>query len=181
MIWESVSLRILSEKEWRVFIFMIEPEGVDGYDRNGEVEFALNVFDEMPKRDKFSSTEIFDGMVDTDKNFVTWNVTINGYMKSGKIELASGLFERMPARSLIMLCPCDTPEGEYCGLVKNLALMTHVTADEEEAPLISLLAIKAPDHHRTCSGSAVSVVVTAATKLPHLITRSKVKKFQKPL
>lgn len=45
--------------------------------------------------------EIFDGMVDTDKNFVTWNVTINGYMKSGKIELASGLFERMPARSLI--------------------------------------------------------------------------------
>ncbi|KAK7314087.1 hypothetical protein VNO77_39297 [Canavalia gladiata] len=37
-----------------------------------------------------------------------------------------------------MLCPCDTPEGESCGLVKNLALMTHVTTDEEEAPLISL-------------------------------------------
>ncbi|KAF1899808.1 hypothetical protein Lal_00019940 [Lupinus albus] len=37
-----------------------------------------------------------------------------------------------------MLCPCDTPEGEACGLVKNLALMTHVTIDEEEAPLISL-------------------------------------------
>ncbi|XP_058743797.1 DNA-directed RNA polymerase III subunit 2-like [Vicia villosa] len=37
-----------------------------------------------------------------------------------------------------MLCPCDTPEGEACGLVKNLALMTHVTTDEEEAPLISL-------------------------------------------
>ncbi|KAH9686454.1 DNA-directed RNA polymerase III subunit 2 [Citrus sinensis] len=31
-----------------------------------------------------------------------------------------------------MLCPCDTPEGEACGLVKNLALMTHVTTDEEE-------------------------------------------------
>jgi DNA-directed RNA polymerase III subunit RPC2 len=26
-----------------------------------------------------------------------------------------------------MLCPADTPEGESCGLVKNLALMTHVT------------------------------------------------------
>ncbi|KAG6746546.1 hypothetical protein POTOM_048897 [Populus tomentosa] len=39
-----------------------------------------------------------------------------------------------------MLCPCDTPEGEACGLVKNLALMTHVTTDEEESPLISLLA-----------------------------------------
>ncbi|KAL9241333.1 hypothetical protein vseg_015456 [Gypsophila vaccaria] len=37
-----------------------------------------------------------------------------------------------------MLCPCDTPEGESCGLVKNLALMTHVTTDEEESPLISL-------------------------------------------
>ncbi|KAK3000313.1 hypothetical protein RJ639_020678 [Escallonia herrerae] len=37
-----------------------------------------------------------------------------------------------------MLCPCDTPEGESCGLVKNLALMTHVTTDEEEGPIISL-------------------------------------------
>ncbi|XP_057526773.1 DNA-directed RNA polymerase III subunit 2-like isoform X1 [Amaranthus tricolor] len=37
-----------------------------------------------------------------------------------------------------MLCPCDTPEGESCGLVKNLALMAHVTTDEEEGPLISL-------------------------------------------
>ncbi|MCL7031545.1 hypothetical protein MKW94_028681 [Papaver nudicaule] len=39
-----------------------------------------------------------------------------------------------------MLCPCDTPEGEACGLVKNLALMTHVTTDQEEglSPLISL-------------------------------------------
>lgn len=37
-----------------------------------------------------------------------------------------------------MLCPCDTPEGESCGLVKNLALMAHVTTDEEEGPLVSL-------------------------------------------
>ncbi|KAL6575921.1 DNA-directed RNA polymerase III subunit 2 [Orobanche hederae] len=37
-----------------------------------------------------------------------------------------------------MLCPCDTPEGESCGLVKNLALMTHVTTDEDEGPLMSL-------------------------------------------
>lgn len=39
-----------------------------------------------------------------------------------------------------MLCPCDTPEGESCGLVKNLALMTHVTTDEEEGPLVSLVS-----------------------------------------
>lgn len=30
-----------------------------------------------------------------------------------------------------MMCPADTPEGEACGLVKNLALLAHVTHDEE--------------------------------------------------
>ncbi|KAL5520388.1 RPC2 [Sanghuangporus baumii] len=38
-----------------------------------------------------------------------------------------------------MLCPSDTPEGEACGLVKNLALMTHITTDVEEEPLIRLV------------------------------------------
>ncbi len=37
-----------------------------------------------------------------------------------------------------MLCPSDTPEGEACGLVKNLALMTHITTDVEEQPIIKL-------------------------------------------
>ncbi|XP_042432808.1 DNA-directed RNA polymerase III subunit 2-like [Zingiber officinale] len=37
-----------------------------------------------------------------------------------------------------MFCPCDTPEGEGCGLTKNLALLTHITTDEENGPLISL-------------------------------------------
>jgi hypothetical protein len=31
-----------------------------------------------------------------------------------------------------MMCPADTPEGEACGLVKNLALLAHVTNDEED-------------------------------------------------
>jgi len=34
-----------------------------------------------------------------------------------------------------MLCPSDTPEGEACGLVKNLALSAHVTTDDDEAPI----------------------------------------------
>lgn len=34
-----------------------------------------------------------------------------------------------------MLCTSDTPEGEACGLVKNLALMTHITTDDEEGPV----------------------------------------------
>ncbi|KAK1888187.1 DNA-directed RNA polymerase III subunit RPC2 [Dissostichus eleginoides] len=37
-----------------------------------------------------------------------------------------------------MLCPSDTPEGEACGLVKNLALMTHITTDMEDGPIIKL-------------------------------------------
>ena len=34
-----------------------------------------------------------------------------------------------------MLCPVNTPEGEACGLVKNLALTVHTTADEEPFPI----------------------------------------------
>ena len=34
-----------------------------------------------------------------------------------------------------MLCPSDTPEGEACGLVKNLALMTHITTRNDEEPV----------------------------------------------
>ena len=37
-----------------------------------------------------------------------------------------------------MLCPSDTPEGESCGLVKNLALTTHVTTDTPEQPILKL-------------------------------------------
>jgi DNA-directed RNA polymerase III subunit RPC2 len=38
-----------------------------------------------------------------------------------------------------MLCPSDTPEGEACGLVKNLALMTHITIDSDESKLLKLV------------------------------------------
>lgn len=31
-----------------------------------------------------------------------------------------------------MLCPSDTPEGEGCGLVKNFALMTHITTGSND-------------------------------------------------
>ncbi|XP_039299777.1 DNA-directed RNA polymerase III subunit RPC2 [Nilaparvata lugens] len=37
-----------------------------------------------------------------------------------------------------MLCPSDTPEGEACGLVKNLALMTHITTEMEEEPIAQI-------------------------------------------
>lgn len=38
-----------------------------------------------------------------------------------------------------MLCPSDTPEGEQCGLVKNLALMTHITTSDPEEPIRELV------------------------------------------
>lgn len=34
-----------------------------------------------------------------------------------------------------MLCPVDTPEGEQCGLVKHMSLLTHVTTGDDGAPL----------------------------------------------
>jgi len=37
-----------------------------------------------------------------------------------------------------MLCPADTPEGEACGLVKNLALLAHITTDEDTEPIARL-------------------------------------------
>lgn len=38
-----------------------------------------------------------------------------------------------------MLCPADTPEGEACGLVKNLALLAHITTDEADTTGIERL------------------------------------------
>ncbi|KAG7361394.1 DNA-directed RNA polymerase subunit B [Nitzschia inconspicua] len=37
-----------------------------------------------------------------------------------------------------MLCPADTPEGEACGLVKNLALLAHITTDDDTQPIARL-------------------------------------------
>jgi DNA-directed RNA polymerase III subunit RPC2 len=55
-----------------------------------------------------------------------------------------------------MLCPSDTPEGEACGLVKNLALMTHITTDTEERQLIRLaFNLGVEDVHAFC-GSEIS-------------------------
>ncbi|KAI8943454.1 DNA-directed RNA polymerase III subunit [Plenodomus lindquistii] len=38
-----------------------------------------------------------------------------------------------------MLCTSDTPEGEACGLVKNLALMTHITTEDDEDPVRKII------------------------------------------
>lgn len=55
-----------------------------------------------------------------------------------------------------MVCPSDTPEGEGCGLIKNLALTCTITLDE---PREAILKLKALAH---CLGMEDVVL------LPHL-------------
>ncbi len=55
-----------------------------------------------------------------------------------------------------MLCPSDTPEGESCGLVKNLALMTHITTETEEEPIIRLAFNVGVEDVRLLSGEELS-------------------------
>jgi len=38
-----------------------------------------------------------------------------------------------------MLCPSDTPEGEQCGLTKNIAMMTHITVEVSEKRLKNII------------------------------------------
>ncbi|OLL24453.1 DNA-directed RNA polymerase III subunit RPC2 [Neolecta irregularis DAH-3] len=57
----------------------------------------------------------------------------------GMMTRISSQFEKTRKPSQFgMLCPSDTPEGEACGLVKNLALMTHITTDDDEEPITRL-------------------------------------------
>jgi DNA-directed RNA polymerase III subunit RPC2 len=51
-----------------------------------------------------------------------------------------------------MLCPSDTPEGEACGLVKNLALMTHITTNDDEGPVWKLVFMLGAEDIQTVSG-----------------------------
>ena len=38
-----------------------------------------------------------------------------------------------------MICPAETPEGQACGLVKNLALMTHISVGSPSRPVLEFL------------------------------------------
>uniref|UniRef100_A0A336KW81 DNA-directed RNA polymerase subunit beta n=1 Tax=Culicoides sonorensis TaxID=179676 RepID=A0A336KW81_CULSO len=55
-----------------------------------------------------------------------------------------------------MLCPSDTPEGEACGLVKNLALMTHITTEVEEGPVIRLAFNAGVEDIRVIGGQTIN-------------------------
>ncbi len=38
-----------------------------------------------------------------------------------------------------MICPAETPEGQACGLVKNLALMAYISVGSASAPILEFL------------------------------------------
>ncbi|KAG8713863.1 DNA-directed RNA polymerase III core subunit ret1 [Ceratobasidium sp. 423] len=54
-----------------------------------------------------------------------------------------------------MLCTSDTPEGEACGLVKNLALMTHITTDVEEEPIKKIVYMLGVEVHIASDGGRI--------------------------
>lgn len=54
-----------------------------------------------------------------------------------------------------MLCPSDTPEGEACGLVKNLALMTHITTYDDEEPVKKLVFVLGAEDIVSMSGNEI--------------------------
>lgn len=55
-----------------------------------------------------------------------------------------------------MLCPSDTPEGEACGLVKNLALMTHITTEVDKNPVIRLAYNSGVEDIRLLGGESIN-------------------------
>lgn len=81
-----------------------------------------------------------------------------------------------------MLCTSDTPEGEACGLVKNLALMTHITTDDDEIPvraLCSALGCEGPLsvdsaalHSAGSNGVFVNGTLVGTTRFPARFVRS---------
>ena len=55
-----------------------------------------------------------------------------------------------------MLCPADTPEGEACGLVKNLALLAHITTDEDTTPIERLCRDLGVEDVRLLTGNEIN-------------------------
>jgi DNA-directed RNA polymerase III subunit RPC2 len=53
-----------------------------------------------------------------------------------------------------MICPSDTPEGESCGLVKNLALMTYITNDVSDQQVFRIAVNLGMEDLATMSGAS---------------------------
>ena len=54
-----------------------------------------------------------------------------------------------------MICPAETPEGQACGLVKNLALMSYISVGCPSAPVLEFLDEWATENLEEISASVV--------------------------
>uniref|UniRef100_A0A0D3BKU1 DNA-directed RNA polymerase subunit beta n=1 Tax=Brassica oleracea var. oleracea TaxID=109376 RepID=A0A0D3BKU1_BRAOL len=60
-----------------------------------------------------------------------------------------------------MMCPAETPEGQACGLVKNLALMVYVTVGSAASPILAILSDLGTEN----LGESSPSVILQATKI----------------
>jgi DNA-directed RNA polymerase II subunit RPB2 len=60
-----------------------------------------------------------------------------------------------------MICPAETPEGQACGLVKNLALMAYISVGSASAPILEFLEEWSTENLEEISPSNIP----AATKI----------------
>ncbi|XP_057505694.1 DNA-directed RNA polymerase II subunit RPB2-like isoform X1 [Actinidia eriantha] len=60
-----------------------------------------------------------------------------------------------------MMCPAETPEGQACGLVKNLALMVYITVGSASNPILEFLEEWSTENFEEIS----PVVIPQATKI----------------
>jgi len=54
-----------------------------------------------------------------------------------------------------MICPAETPEGQACGLVKNLALMAYISVGSASAPILEFLEEWATENLEEISPSVI--------------------------
>lgn len=54
-----------------------------------------------------------------------------------------------------MICPAETPEGQACGLVKNLALMSYISVGCASAPVLEFLEEWATENLEEIAASVI--------------------------
>jgi len=68
-----------------------------------------------------------------------------------------------------MSCPSDSPEGEVCGLVKDLVLMPHITTDVEEELILRIATLLGVDGENgvllSCSMVLQDIVMSTGAEI----------------
>lgn len=95
----------------------------------GRVEFARQVFDEMPERD-----------------VISWNSMITGYLREGDVELARGLFDEMPGRDLVSYNAMVDGYGK-CGKCELAEEIFGVTTQKDVKTWTSMISAYVRNHY----------------------------------